>query len=34
VVIDAGQPRLNVVFESAEFLAWVESRKSDPSSGP
>ena len=27
VVIDAGQPRLNVVFESARFLEWVEQRE-------
>ena len=33
VVIDAGQPRLNVVFESARFLDWVESRESTSSSG-
>jgi hypothetical protein len=26
VVIDAGRPRLSVVFESARFLDWVESR--------
>jgi hypothetical protein len=33
VVIDAGKPRLNVVFESARFLDWVESRESTSSSG-
>ena len=32
VVIDAGQPRLNVVFESARFVEWVERR--EPVSAP
>jgi len=27
VVIDAGKPRLNVVFESARFIEWVENRE-------
>jgi hypothetical protein len=34
VVIDAGQPRLNVVYESARFIAWVDSRDSVPVSQP
>jgi hypothetical protein len=29
VVIDAGRPRLNVVFESARFIEWVESREAE-----
>ncbi len=33
VVIDAGQPRLSVVFESARFLEWVASRESVSSPG-
>jgi hypothetical protein len=32
VVIDAGQPRLSVVFESARFLEWVASRDQSPGS--
>ncbi len=33
VVIDAGQPRLNVVFESARFLEWVEQREAGTAPG-
>lgn len=33
VVIDAGQPRLNVVFESARFIEWVEEREADTAPG-
>ena len=33
VVIDAGQPRLNVVFESARFLEWVEQREAGMAPG-
>ncbi len=32
VVIDAGQPRLSVVFESARFFEWVASRDQSPGS--
>lgn len=33
VVIDAGQPRLNVVFESARFIEWVEDREVNTAPG-
>ena len=34
VSIEAGHPRLNVVFESAEFIAWVEDAERVTEPGP
>jgi hypothetical protein len=34
VSIEAGRPRLNVVFESAEFIAWVEDAEREPEPEP
>jgi hypothetical protein len=34
VSIEAGRPRLNVVFESAEFIAWVEDAEREPDPEP
>jgi hypothetical protein len=34
VSIEAGRPRLNVVFESAEFIAWLEDAEREPEPEP